>query len=63
MRRGLAFEGSVHRQHDLVDPAGLDAGDEGVDRQVFGENAFERGQATAEDVEPAREQARAFKRP
>src|SRR6185295_675144 len=42
--RGLAFEGRVHRQHDLVDPVLGDATDELVDGEVLGPNALQRRQ-------------------
>ena len=63
MGGGLALERRVHRQHDLVDAAGGDPGDQPVDAEILGPDAFERREAAAEDVEAAREQARAIERP
>ena len=60
VRGGLAFERGVHREDDFVDAAGFDAADEAVDAEVLGADAFECGQATAENVEATGEQAGAI---
>ena len=43
MRSRLAFERRVHRENNLIDPAGFNAGDQPIDRQIFGTDAVERG--------------------
>ena len=63
MGGGLALQRRVHRQHDLVDPAGGHAADQLVDGEILGPHAFERGQAAAEHVIAAGEQPRAVERP
>ena len=63
MGGGLAFEGGVHGEHDLVDAALGDAADEAVDAEVLGADPLERRQAPAEHVVTAGEEARAVERP
>src|SRR3546814_802105 len=38
----LPLQRRVHREHDLVDPAGGDARDQGIDAEVLRANAFQR---------------------
>ena len=63
MGGGLALERRVHREHDLVDAAGGDSGDQPVDAEILGPDALQRRKPAAEHVEAAREQPRAVERP
>ena len=60
---GLALDGRIDRDHQLLDPAPADALDELADRQILGADALERRQDAAENMIGRIQRLGAFERP
>src|SRR5215813_946119 len=63
MSGGLAFQGRVHGEHDLVDAAGRDAADELIDAEIIRTDALECRKSATKHLIAARKKARTVERP
>lgn len=60
---GLPFESGIHRKNNFVDPPVGNAGHKRGNCQIFGTDAFQCRQASAQNLIPPVEQSRAIQRP